>query len=109
MDTFVARENIRHFHDRLKTETDPTTHSLLRRLLLQEEDKLGHDSEALREIENHIARAKQHVHRQQVLFASMQRNGRDTTQVLALLDGYSEILLAYENQREKISVQQSRL
>jgi hypothetical protein len=111
MDTYVARANIRHFCDRLEMETDPTARSLLRRLLVQEEDKLGHNSEALGEIENHIARAKDHVNRQQALVASSERDGHNATQVLVLLNAYSEILLAYEKQREKIliKVQQSRL
>ena len=111
MDKFVARENIRHFCDRLETETDPTARSLLHRLLVQEEDKLGHNSQTLREIENHIVRAKQNVNRQQALLASMERDGHDTTQMLVLLNAYSEILLAYQNQHQKISIkiQQSSL
>jgi hypothetical protein len=48
MDKFVARENIRHFRDRLEAENNPTSRSLLHGLLVQEEDKLGHNSEALR-------------------------------------------------------------
>jgi len=78
VDKFIARENIRHFCDRLETETEPAARSLLHRLLLAEEDKLGHNSEALRLIETHIARGKEHVNRQQVLVASEERDGRDT-------------------------------
>ncbi len=111
MHKFVARENIRHFRDRLETETDPTTRSLLHRLLVQEEDKLGHDSEALREIENHIERAKGHVSRQQALVGSRERDGRDITQAVMLLNTFSETLLVIEVHREKILIelQQSRL
>lgn len=111
MDKFVARENIRHFRDRLEVETDPTSRLLLRKLLLQEEDKLGHDSEALREIENHIARVKEHVSRQQAAITSTERAGQDATHALVLLSNYSEVLLAYESQREKILIrlEQSRL
>ena len=111
MDKFVARENIRHFCDRLETETDPTARSLLHRLLVQEEDKLGHNSEVLREIENHISRAKEHVKRQQALVASTTGDGHDTDHALALLNAYSETLFVYENQREKILIklEQDRL
>ncbi len=107
----ICRVTRVHFCDRLEAETDAAARSLLHRLLVQEEDKLGHNSEALGEIENHIARAKGHVNRQQALLASSQRDGHDTTQALVLLNAYGEILLAYENQREKIliKVQQSRL
>jgi hypothetical protein len=111
MDKFVARENIRHFRDRLETETDPTTRSLLLGLLLQEVEKLGHNAEALREIENYIARAKEHVNSQRALVASIEHDGHDRTKALALLNAYSETLLVYENQREKIAIKlrQSRL
>lgn len=104
MDKFVARENIRHFHDRLVTEADSITRSFLHRLLIQEEDKLGHDCEALREIEDHIARVKEHVSRQQAVVASIDGDGQDTRQALVLLNRYNETLLAFENQREKISL-----
>jgi hypothetical protein len=111
MDKFVARENIRHFWERLETETNPTTRSLLHELLVQEEDKLGHNSEALQQIDNHIATAKGHVARQQACLASIEGNGHDTTQALALLNAYSETLLIFENQRKKIlsRLQQSSL
>jgi hypothetical protein len=104
MDRFVARENMRHFHGRLETEADSNARSLLHRLLVQEEDKLGHDREALREIENHLARTKEHVNRQQALVASIECDGHDSTHALVLLTAYSEILLAYENQRRKLLV-----
>jgi hypothetical protein len=111
MDKFVARENIRHFCDRLDTEADQTVRSLLHGLLVVEVDKLGCDSEALGEIENHIARAKRHVNRQRALIATMECDGQDTTQVLLLLNAYNETLLVYENLREQIliKVQQSRI
>jgi hypothetical protein len=108
MDKFVARENIRHFRDRLETETDPTNRTLLHELLIQEEDKLGHNSEALQQIDNLIACAKGHVARQ---LASIEGNGHDTTQALALLNAYSKTLMVCENQRKKIlsKLHQSRL
>jgi hypothetical protein len=102
MDKFVARENIRHFRDRLETETEPSARSLLRTLMVQEEDRFGHNSEALHEIEKLIARAKECVNRQKGAIASIERDGRDKAQALALLGAYSENLLAFENQREKI-------
>jgi hypothetical protein len=97
--------------DQLKTETDLATRSLLHQLLVQEEDKLGHNSEALREVENHIASTNGHVNRQRALIASMERDGHDTTEVLVLLEAYSKTLLAFENQRGNIllRIEQSRL
>ena len=104
MDKFVARENIRHFRDRLETETDPIARSLLHRLLIQELDKLGHNSEALRVVENHITGVNEQVKRQQALVASTEQDGYDTGQALVLLNAYSDILLAFKNQRQKILI-----
>lgn len=65
---FVARENIRHFADRLAAETDPPAGARLKRLLVPETDKIGgQDTRALHEPDDHIARAQEHVHRQQTL------------------------------------------
>jgi|SRR5579871_4427023 len=102
MDKFVARENIQHFCDRLKTETDATVRVQLHRLMVEEEDKLGHNSEALQQIDGHIAVTKVHVERQQVLIASIERDGRNSDHVKGLLEAYSETLRAFENQRKKI-------
>jgi hypothetical protein len=82
VEKFVARENIRHYRDRLETETDPAMRSRLHRLLVEEEDKFGHSSETLHEIETHIADGKKRVNKQQALLASMERDGRDPTHAL---------------------------
>ena len=83
----------------------------MHQLLVEEEDKLGHNFEALEVIEKYIVTSKGHVNRQQALIASAECNGHDTAQVRVLLKSYSEILLAFENQREKVLIrlQQSRL
>jgi hypothetical protein len=44
------------------------------------------------------------VNRQQALVASLERDGRNTIQVVVLLDAHSKTLLVYENQREKILI-----
>jgi hypothetical protein len=46
-----------------------------------------------------------------MLLASKECDGREATQALALLTSFSEILLAYQNQREKLLMElgQSRL
>ncbi|RWE80151.1 MAG: hypothetical protein E5W28_11170 [Mesorhizobium sp.] len=41
MDRFIARENIKHFVDRLQTETDDCTRATVQRLLIAEEDKFA--------------------------------------------------------------------
>jgi hypothetical protein len=102
MDKFVARENIRHFRDRLETETDASQRSRLQRLLIEEEDKLGHNLETLSMIETHITNGRTRIYRQRSLVVSMERDGHDTAQARALLGALSETLLLFENHREAI-------
>jgi hypothetical protein len=61
MDRFIARENIRHFRDRLISETDPTVRSSLQRLLVEEEDKLAKDLELLADLAHATAKFQQYV------------------------------------------------
>jgi hypothetical protein len=111
MDKFVARENIRHFRDRLETETDASQRSLLQRLLIEEEDKLGHNLETLSMIETHITHGRTRVYRQRSLIVSMEQDGHDTAQARALLGALNETLLIFEYRRQAIlnTVDQSSL
>ncbi len=102
MDKFVARENVRHFRDRLETETDASQRSLLQRLLIEEEDKLGHNLDLLHVIETNIRDGRTRVYRQQSIIASMEQDGNDTSQARALLGVMSETLLIFEYRREAI-------
>jgi len=83
----------------------------LHRLLVEEEDKFGHNSEALGEIEKLIDRAKAYANRQRALAISIERDGRDATQAQLLFTCLCESLALFENQREKIliNLRQSRL
>jgi hypothetical protein len=102
MHHFIARENIRHFRDRLETETDPAARSLLHRLLIEEEDRFGRDSELLAEVEAEIARGKDRIKRQRDFVGAMVRDGRDSGTATALLNGLSETLLLHEQYRLRI-------
>ena len=54
MDHVVARENIKHFTSRLKSELHPRVRSYMQKLLVREEDKLGADLEFLAEVDQTI-------------------------------------------------------
>lgn len=53
---FTARENIKHFVDRLQRETDRHTRWTLQKLLLEEEDKFAKLSERLDIMDQNILR-----------------------------------------------------
>lgn len=56
MDRFIAKENIKHFVDRLQTEEDGLTRVTLQKLLIAEEDKFAQLSERLDMVEQNIVR-----------------------------------------------------
>ncbi|CDX31821.1 conserved hypothetical protein [Mesorhizobium sp. ORS 3359] len=56
MDRFIARENIKHFVDRLQTETDDGIRATVQGLLIAEEDKFAKLSERLDMVDQNILR-----------------------------------------------------
>lgn len=63
MDRFIARENIKHFVDRLETETDQPTRSTLRKLLLAEVDKFAKLSDRLDALDENLSRVGNNIER----------------------------------------------
>jgi hypothetical protein len=112
MDRYIARENIRQFRDRLSREENPEARALFQKLLLEEEDKLGADLEALENVQQHIADSSQRIERQRALIATMERDGHkglDHAKVLlnSLLE--SQFLFQYHYQRILIKINQNQL
>jgi hypothetical protein len=91
MDPFIARANIKHFHDILLTDLRPEERARVQRLLVEEEDKLGKNLELLADIEKHIADAAGRIRQQQSLVATMRGNGHNgLARAQAFLDGMLE-------------------
>jgi hypothetical protein len=105
VDRFVVRENIKHFRDRLWSESNPKTRSRLHQLLLAEENKLAADLELLTEIERHITEGHRRIDRQRTLVASMERDGHDGLETArALLDGLIQSQLLHSEYRNRILI-----
>jgi hypothetical protein len=112
MDSFIARENIKHFLDRLWSERDAATRSRIRQLLIAEEDKLAASLGLLADIERHIADGTQRIERQRALVTAMRRDGRDGLPTAeALLDGMieSQLLIVKYREQTQTVVEQNRL
>jgi hypothetical protein len=77
MDRFVARENIKHFRDRLWSETDHKVRARLRQLLIVEEDKLAADLELLAAVDRHMSDGSRRIERQRALVNAMERDGHN--------------------------------
>ena len=103
MDRFIARENIKHFRDRLSVEIDPDMRSRLHKLLVAEEDKLGADFELLADVERHIADGNRRIKRQRAIVTDMQRDGHDgLVQARVLLESLMDSQLLSKNYRRRI-------
>ena len=75
----------------LSSEVDPEARSLLHKLLVEEEDKLGANLELLTDIECHIMDGNRCIEKQRVLVALMERDGHNSRpQAKILLDGMLE-------------------
>jgi hypothetical protein len=106
MDRFIARENIKHFRDRLWVESDPDMRSRLHKLLVAEEDKLGADFELLADVERHIADGNHRIKRQRAIVTDMQRDGHDgLVQARVLLESFMDSQLLSKNYRRRILIE----
>jgi len=103
MDRFVARENIKHFRDRLRSEANPSTRTLLERLLVEEEDKLAVDTALLAEVERAIANFDALIETQKRAVAVSKQNGHDgLAREQALLDGLMQSQILHREYHQKM-------
>jgi hypothetical protein len=104
MDRFIARENIKHFRERLWSESDPDVRSRLQKLLTAELDRLAKDHELLADIDHHISDGNHRIGRQREVVSGIERDGRDgLSAAQALLNGLVETQLLITRYRERNS------
>jgi hypothetical protein len=112
MSRFIARVNIRHYHDMLLSDVGPQERSRVHKLLVEEEDKLGKDLELLIDIERHIAEGARRIEVQQSRVRALladRHTGVERAQ--AFLDGMVEsqrISMEYR-QRLRKEIERNRL
>ena len=104
MDHFVARENIKCFSTRLKSELHPRVRSYMQRLLVREEDKLGADLEFLAEVDQTIIGFDALIETQSRLVATLEHNGGEAERERATLNGLRDAHVLCQMYRQKILV-----
>src|SRR5436309_2391150 len=104
MDHSVARENIKYFSSRLKSELHPNVRSQVQRLLVKEEDKLGADLEFLAEVERTIISFRALIDTQRRLVATLEHNGGEAERERATLNGLRHTHVLCQMYRQKILV-----
>lgn len=112
MDRFIARENVKHLRERLRSESDGDTRTRLGRLLVEEEDKLAADLELLADIDRHIGDGHSRIVRQRTVVAAMERDGHaGLGKATQLLDAMLDSQKLHTNYRELIliSIERNRL
>lgn len=103
MDRFIARANLRHFGDRLRSETDGQMRARLQKLLVEEEDKLGQDLELIADLERAIASFDGLIKSQSSLVATFKgHEGRDLDGARRFLDGLVESRTLYKEYHRRL-------
>jgi len=74
---FVNDLNVARFFDQLRFAHDPAARASLRRLLLEEEDKLGHSIERLCKDRRHVAEGNRRIALQKAPIARRGADGKD--------------------------------
>jgi len=112
VDRFIARENIKHFHEILLSDIDRGERSRVQKLLIEEIDKLGKDLELLADIERHIADANRRIAAQRLRVEVMQRDGQNSVEsARAFLEGMMESQRLFANYHQLVAreVQRGRI
>ena len=102
MHNSVARENIKHFTSRLKSELHPNVRSHVQRLLIREEDRLGADLEFVAEVEKTIIGFDALIETQKRLVAMLELNGGEAERERATLKGLREAHVLCQVYRQKL-------
>ncbi|MDN5003884.1 hypothetical protein ACFQZO_23900 [Bradyrhizobium sp. GCM10027634] len=108
MERFIARANIDHYLELLKDGDVPSpTRSTITTLLIEEEDKLGHDYEQLEFVESRAATCRARADRQRRLMDSFNPDSDDWVQaerVLVNFESLAQFVESYCHQmRRKVS------
>ena len=112
MDKFVARANIDHYLDMLKNSDVPAHNkSMINKLLIEEEGKLGHDTEQLEFAESRAAGCRDRAERQRRLLDSFVHGSTEWVQAERLLVNFESLAQFIEGfcQQMRRQVNENRL
>jgi hypothetical protein len=101
MNSFVTRENIRRYRDRLWSETDAKARARVRDLLLAEENHLAANLETLAFIEAHIADTRRRIELQRCRVNGT-KDGHQHDLARTLLDVLIDTEICFKGFRERI-------
>lgn len=88
---FVHEANIARFIHLLEREPDMETQGLLRRLLVEEEDRLGQSLERFDIMDRHIGRTNFLIAQHRLRVEQMRARGQDVAEAERLLDNMLDV------------------
>jgi len=113
MDNLIIERNIERYADRLRTEIDPAVRASVKALLIEEENRLGFRVEQLDKVNGYITDSHHRIEMQQRLIERLRSvecdgiaslsGGRDLTLALRLLVNLRELLILFEQYRQRIT------
>jgi hypothetical protein len=103
MDPFFTRENIKHFRRGLENGVDQPTRATMLRLLVEEENHLGHTREHLAKLDHHISRLSEIMARHVELMDGLQSNGQSSERASTVLATYNDLMAVYIAHRQAIT------
>ena len=98
----IAGHYVVRFRAQLNNETDPAKRSAWRRLLVEEEDKLGATFELLAEVQQVIIDCKQRIAELRYLVGNMKIDGRDASVVEGWLETQKDLRALHETYSRKL-------
>jgi hypothetical protein len=103
VDKFIARENIKHFRRQLENGVAEPTRATMLKLLVEEENHLGHTREHLAKLDHHIARLGEIMARHVSLMDKLQSNGQSLERAWMVLATYNDLMAVYTAHRRTIT------
>src|SRR5579871_4404113 len=96
---FVSDSNINRFVDQLRAERHPARQDMLRRLLVEEEDRFAATEERLALVERHISEGAARIARQIEIVAKCKRDGAESATAEGVLQTSRMIQALFEKFR----------
>jgi hypothetical protein len=103
MDRFIARENIKHFRRQLENGVDGPTRATMLKLMVEEENHLGHTREQLGKLDRHISRLSEIMARHVELTDRLKSNGQSSERASMVLATYNDLMAVYIAHRQTIT------
>ncbi len=103
VDRFIAGENVKHFRRELENGVGEPTRATMLRLLVEQENHLGHTQEQLGRLDHHIALLREIITRHVDLMDKLKSIGRPLERAPMVLATFNDLMACYLAHRQTIT------